>query len=216
MPVKLLLVDDHKLFREGLRRILELEPDLEVVGEANTGRKALEVLAVCKPDVVLMDINMPECNGVEATRLIKELYPQTAVLVLSIHDDREYLLETLKAGASGYLLKDVEPDRLIEAIRDVAQGGSIVHPGLTSKLIVELNRLANQPLTAIAGPLTEREGEILALIARGLSNAAIGKSVYISEKTVKNHVTNILRKLDVTDRTQAVIEGVKRGLVNIK
>ena len=216
MAVKLLLVDDHKLFREGLRRILELEPDLTVVGEAGSGRTAMEKLAQCQPDVVLMDINMPEVNGVEATRLIKEMCPSIAVLVLSIHDDREYLLEVLKAGASGYLLKDVDPDRLIEAIRDVAKGGSIVHPGLTSKLINELNRLTNQALSTAESPLTEREGEILSLMARGLSNGDIAKKVYISEKTVKNHVTNILRKLDVTDRTQAVIEGVKRGLVFIK
>ena len=142
MAVKLLLVDDHKLFREGLRRILELEPDLKVVGEAGSGRMALEKLTVCEPDVVLMDINMPDMNGVDATRAIKDLFPSMAVLVLSIHDDREYLLEVLKSGASGYLLKDVDPDRLIEAIRDVAKGGSIVHPGLTSKLITELNRLS--------------------------------------------------------------------------
>lgn len=216
MAVKLLLVDDHKLFREGLRRILELEPDLQVVGEAGSGAAALLKLPQCQPDVVLMDINMPEVNGVEATRAIKERFPSIAVLVLSIHDDREYLLEVLKAGASGYLLKDVEPDRLVEAIREVAQGGSIVHPGLTSKLIKELNRLSSQGPTIIDSPLTEREGEILELMARGMSNGDIAKKVYISEKTVKNHVTNILRKLEVTDRTQAVIEGVKRGLVNIK
>lgn len=216
MAVKLLLVDDHKLFREGLRRILELEPDLKVVGEAGTGRIALEKLTVCDPDVVLMDINMPDMNGVEATRAIKELFPSIAVLVLSIHDDRGYLLEVLKSGASGYLLKDVDPDRLIEAIRDVAKGGSIVHPGLTSKLINELNRLSSQTLSVVESPLTGREGEILSLMAKGLSNGDIAKTVYISEKTVKNHVTNILRKLDVTDRTRAVIEGVKRGLVFIK
>ncbi|KAF0194550.1 MAG: two component transcriptional regulator LuxR family [Bacillota bacterium] len=216
MAVKLLLVDDHKLFREGLRRILELETDLKVVGEAGSGRMALEKLTVCDPDVVLMDINMPDMNGVEATRAIKELFPSIAVLVLSIHDDREYLLEVLKSGASGYLLKDVEPNSLIEAIRDVAKGGSIVHPGLTSKLINELNRLSNQTLSVVESPLTGREGEILSLMTKGLSNGDIAKKVYISEKTVKNHVTNILRKLDVTDRTQAVIEGVKRGLVFIK
>lgn len=216
MAVKLLLVDDHKLFREGLRRILELEHDLKVVGEAGSGRIALEQLTVCDPDVVLMDINMPDMNGVEATRAIKELFPKIAVLVLSIHDDREYLLEVLKSGASGYLLKDVDPDRLIEAIRDVAKGGSIVHPGLTSKLINELNRLSNHTLSVVESPLTGREGEILSLMAKGLSNGDIAKKVYISEKTVKNHVTNILRKLNVTDRTQAVIEGVKKGLVFIK
>lgn len=216
MAVKLLLADDHKLFREGLRRILELTKEFEVVAEAATGVQALRCLESCRPDVVLMDINMPELNGVEATRLIKETYPEVKILVLSIHDDREYLLEVLKAGATGYLLKDVEPDTLLEAIREVARGGSIVDPSLTSKLIKELHRLSNQALAPVESPLTEREGEILSLMARGLSNGEIAKKIYISEKTVKNHVTSILRKLEVSDRTQAVIEGVKKGLVNIK
>ncbi len=163
-----------------------------------------------------MDINMPDMNGVEATKNIKARYPQLAVLILSIHDDREYLLEVLKAGATGYLLKDVEPAHLIAGIRAVAKGETIVHPGLTGKLVSELSRLAKLPAQTFVNPLTPREGEILALMSQGLSNGDIAKQVYLSEKTVKNHVTSILRKLGVTDRTQAVIAGVKRGLVSIK
>ncbi|MBS3938160.1 MAG: response regulator transcription factor [Peptococcaceae bacterium] len=216
MGVRLLLVDDHRLFREGLCRILELEPDFTVVGEAGSGREALDKLGSCTPDVVLMDINMPDMNGVEATKNIKACYPHLAVLILSIHDDREYLLEVLKAGATGYLLKDVEPAHLIAGIRAVAKGETIVHPVLTGKLVSELSRLSKNPAQNNANPLTGRESEILALMAQGLNNGDIAKKVYLSEKTVKNHVTSVLRKLGVTDRTQAVIAGVKRGLVAIK
>lgn len=216
MGVRLLLVDDHRLFREGLCRILELEPDFTVVGEAGSGREALDKLGSCTPDVVLMDINMPDMNGVEATKNIKACYPHLAVLILSIHDDREYLLEVLKAGATGYLLKDVEPAHLIAGIRAVAKGETIVHPVLTGKLVSELSRLSKNPAQNNANPLTGRESEILALMAQGLNNGDIAKKVYLSEKTVKNHVTSVLRKLGVTDRTQAVIAGVKRVLVAIK
>lgn len=215
MTIKLLLVDDHKLFREGLRRILELQEDLQVVGEAGNGEDAIRLAERCPCDVILMDINMPGLNGVEATRRVKERHPRTAVLILSIHDDREYLLEVLSAGAAGYVLKDIEPDKLIDAIRLVAAGESVVDPGLTGKLITELTRLSSRTEEIIVNPLTEREREVLALMAEGLGNRDIAAKLYVSEKTVKNHVTNIFRKLDVSDRTQAVIQGVKRKLVNI-
>jgi len=216
MAIRVLLVDDHRLFREGLRRILELEPDLLVVGEAGSGKSALEQIPASKPHVVLMDINMPDMNGVDSTRAIRERFPEVMVLVLSIHDDREYLLEALKVGASGYLLKDVEPARLIEAIRDTARGGTTVHPGLAGKLVNEIARLREQKEQSPPNPLSARENEVLALMAKGLNNVEIAKTAHIAEKTVKNHVTSILRKLDAGDRTQAVIEGVKRGLVAIK
>ncbi|MBT9153611.1 MAG: Transcriptional regulatory protein DegU [Firmicutes bacterium] len=216
MALRVLIADDHKLFREGLRRILELDGDFEVVGEAATGEQALTLLTRVTCDLVLMDINMPELNGVAATKRIKAEYPEIAVLVLSIHDDREYLLEALKAGAAGYLLKDVEPATLMEAMRTVARGGSIVAPGLTGKLVQELNRLNNPSATPPSSTLTPREIEVLSLMARGMNNAAIARAAFISEQTVKNHITSILRKLDVTDRTQAVIEGVKQGLTKIQ
>ncbi|MBT9133515.1 MAG: Transcriptional regulatory protein DegU [Firmicutes bacterium] len=216
MALRVLIADDHKLFREGLRRILELDGDFEVVGEAATGEQALTLLTRVTCDLVLMDINMPELNGVAATKRIKAEYPEIAVLVLSIHDDREYLLEALKAGAAGYLLKDVEPATLMEAMRTVARGGSIVAPGLTGKLVQELKRLNNPSATPPSSTLTPREIEVLSLMARGMNNAAIARAAFISEQTVKNHITSILRKLDVTDRTQAVIEGVKQGLTKIQ
>ncbi|MBS4055667.1 MAG: response regulator transcription factor [Thermaerobacter sp.] len=216
MPLRVLIADDHKLFREGLRRLLELEGDFQVVAEAATGEQAVQLLAHVSCDVALMDINMPVQNGVEATKRIKAEYPGVAVLVLTMHDDREYLLEVLKAGAEGYLLKDVEPALLMEAIRTVARGGTIVAPSLASKLVQELNRLGSQPASPVPLVLTSRETEILGLMAQGMNNAAIAKAAFISERTVKNHITSILRKLDVTDRTQAVIEGVKQGLTKIK
>jgi two-component system response regulator DegU len=213
-----IIADDHKLVREGLRRVLELDGGFEIVGEAATGAQALGLLKRLTCDLVLMDINMPELNGVEATKRIRAEYPGVRVLVLSIHDDREYLLEVLKAGAAGYLLKDVEPAALMEAMRTVARGGSIVAPGLTGKLVQELHRLHKHAPVAAApsSVLTARETEILDLMARGLNNAAIAKAAFISEQTVKNHITSIMRKLDVADRTQAVIEGVKLGLTKIQ
>lgn len=214
MSIKLMLVDDHRLFREGLRRILEMEQDIAIVGEAGDGGEALTCLPGCSPDVVIMDINMPGVNGVEATRFIKSKYPRVAVLVLTIHDDSEYLFEVLKAGASGYLLKDVEPTKLLEAIRQVARGQSVVHPGLTGKLITEFSRLS-QPAEQQPSILSEREQEVLCMMAKGMNNRDIADLLYISEKTVKNHVSSILRKLDVNDRTQAVVQGVKLKLVDI-
>lgn len=214
MAIKLVLVDDHKLFREGLRRILELESDLQVIGEAGNGLEALACLERAAPDVVLMDINMPGCNGVEATKLIKQALPRVAILMLTIHDDNEYLFEVLRAGAAGYLLKDVEPARLIEAIRTVAKGGSVVNPALTGRLIMEFSRLS-QPATDDEPLLSGREREVLCQMAQGLNNRDIAQRLFISEKTVKNHVSSILRKLDVVDRTQAVVQGVKLKLVQI-
>jgi DNA-binding NarL/FixJ family response regulator len=214
MAIKLLLVDDHTLFREGLRRILELEPDMQVVDEAADGLEAMACLSRTRPDVILMDINMPGCNGVEATKRIKAALPQVAILMLTIHDDNEYLFEVLRAGAAGYLLKDVEPTRLVEAIRTVARGGSVVNPSLTNKLIMEFSRLS-QPMQSEDQVLSSREQEVLHLMAQGLPNRDIAQKLYISEKTVKNHVSSILRKLDVTDRTQAVVQGVKMKLVKI-
>ncbi len=215
MSIKLMLVDDHRLFREGLRRILEMENDLSVVGEAGDGGEALTCLHGCNPDVVIMDINMPGINGVEATRYIKSKHPTVAVLVLTIHEDPEYLFEVLKVGASGYLLKDVEPSKLLDAIRQVASGKSVVHPGLTSKLITEFNRLSQPVEQQTQSILSDREQEVLHMMAKGLNNREIGEQLYISEKTVKNHVSSILRKLDVNDRTQAVVQGVKLKLVDI-
>lgn len=222
MCINILIVDDHKLFRKGLRRILELEPDFRIVGEAGNSVEAMLALGEVSPDVILMDINMPGGNGIEATRRIKARYPEVNILVLTIHDDTEYLFEVVRAGAAGYLLKDVEPLRLCEAIRTVAVGGSVVNPGLGDKLMKEFARLSEEPAATSAPAvatqqlLSPRELEVLNLMAQGYSNLRIATELFISEKTVKNHVSSILRKLDVKDRTQAVVQGVKLKLVSIK
>lgn len=216
MPIPVLLADDHKLLREGLRRILELGGEIAVVGEASDGAEAVRLAGALHPEVVVMDINMPGMNGVEATRAIKAQFPRIAVLVLTIHEDREYLLEVLKAGAAGYVLKDIDPDRLIEAIKLVHGGESVVAPGLTAKLIAELNTGRQQEAhVPPPNPLSAREQEVLELMADGIGNRDIAGRLFVSEKTVKNHVTSIFRKLDVSDRTQAVVQAVKRKMVDI-
>ncbi|MCX7569491.1 response regulator transcription factor [Tumebacillus sp. DT12] len=224
--IGLLLADDHTLFRQGLRRIFELEDDIEIVGEASDGENASQMALDIQPDVVLMDINMPKMTGVDATRLIKETAPEIKVLILSIHDDEAYIFETIRAGANGYLLKDVESNVLVDAVRQVAEGSSFIHPQVTTKLLDEFKRLSEQvydgDFESSHEPslnyewqsiLTQREMEILKLMAEGKSNRTIGEVLYISEKTVKNHVSSILGKLSVDDRTQAVITAAKRSWV---
>ncbi|MGB8955555.1 MAG: response regulator transcription factor [Tumebacillaceae bacterium] len=226
--ISLFLADDHTLFRQGLRRIFELEDDVEIVGECSDGLAAAEMALALKPQVVLMDINMPKKTGVEATREIKDADPSIKVLILSIHDDEAYIFETIRAGANGYLLKDVESNVLVEAVRMVAQGSSFIHPQVTTKLLDEFKRLSSQLYdgdyeggaeqglnTEWQDILTQREMEILKLMAEGKSNRSIGEVLFISEKTVKNHVSSILGKLAVDDRTQAVITAAKRCWVKL-
>lgn len=226
MTVKIAIIDDHQLFREGVKRILEFEKTFEVVAEGEDGEDALGIIEKYHPDVVLMDINMPHENGVEATRKLIETYPDTKIIILSIHDDESYVTHTLKSGAAGYLLKEMDSDALIEAVKVVADGGSYLHPKITRNLVEEFRELSNryssdgayrQP--EIVQPLhllTPRECEVLQLLADGKSNRAIGDSLYISEKTVKNHVSNILQKLKVNDRTQAVVMAIKNGWVKVR
>ncbi|WP_018132150.1 response regulator [Effusibacillus pohliae] len=229
-PIKVVLADDHTLFRQGLRRIFELEEDFQIIGEATDGKQAILLAATLSPDVILMDINMPEKSGVEATRLVKEANPGVKVLILSIHDDEAYIFEAIRAGANGYLLKDVESEVLVEAVRQVANGTAFIHPQVTTKLLDEFKRLSHK---MVEGPvlhnetaaaleqdswqelLTQREMEILRLMAEGKSNRLIGETLFISEKTVKNHVSSILGKLGVDDRTQAVIMAARRGWVRL-
>lgn len=220
--IRVLIADDHALLREGLRKILELEPDLEIVGEACDGAEVVAKVAELKPDVVLMDVNMPEGGGLVATRRIKTLYPDVDIVVLTIHDDEEYIAELVNAGARGYILKDVEPARVVEAIRRVHLGEAFIPSNLVSKLLNQL-----QPRILVNGEpyagrhdvssrhLTERELEVLELIVAGQTNREIAATLVISEKTVKNHVTNILKKLDVADRTQAAVYAIRNGLVRI-
>lgn len=212
MPyVKVVIADDHPLIREGLRRILSLSPDIAIAGEAENGERAVELVRKTGADVVLMDVNMPGMNGITACKLIKEEMPGTKIIALTIHDQEEYLFELIRAGVSAYLLKDVSPDRLLETISGVTRGESYISPRLAAKVFREFNRLAGPPGTALTG----REREILQLLVRGENNKSIAQTLFISEKTVKNHLSNIFQKIGVSDRTQAVLFAIKNKLVQV-
>ncbi|OWZ84909.1 response regulator [Natranaerobius trueperi] len=219
--IRILLADDHALFRQGLKKILELEDDMAVCGEAQNGEEVIDKVKLLTPTVVLMDINMPLLNGVEATREIKEIHPDIMIIALTIHEEEEYLFEIVKEGAAGFLLKDVETSTLVQAIREASKGNCFIQPTITRKLLNEFNRLSKQSAKVIKTDeidlyeLTIREKEILELMTQGFTNKEISKELYISEKTVKNHVSNILRKLEVSDRTQAVIFALKHGIVQL-
>lgn len=234
--VRIMIADDHALFREGLRRILSMEPDFEIIGEYGDGQQLLAGCEEKQPDVVILDINMPVENGVVATEKLRDRYPDIKIIILSIHDDESYVFETLRKGASGYLLKDMDSSELVHAIRSVHEGYAYIHPKVTGKLINQLRRMtylnpdgvvAGPNATVITGqsgvkyihtedsPLTKREAEVLRLMAEGKNNKAIGENLFISEKTVKNHVSSILQKLNCDDRTQAVINSIKRGWVTL-
>lgn len=227
MTTKIVIIDDHQLFREGVKRILDFERSFNVVAEGDDGTEAITLVEEYNPDVVIMDINMPNVNGVEATRQLIDKHPDSKVIILSIHDDENYVTHALKTGASGYLLKEMDADALVEAVKVVAEGGSYLHPKVTHNLVNEYRRLVavgagngnsySQP--EIRRPLhllTRRECEVLQLLADGKSNRGIGEALYISEKTVKNHVSNILQKMNVNDRTQAVVVAIKNGWVEVR
>ncbi|MFE5428488.1 response regulator [Peribacillus simplex] len=226
MKTSIIIIDDHQLFREGVKRILDFESSFDVVAEGDDGSEAMDLVETHKPDVVIMDINMPNMNGIEATKMLVNRYPETKVIILSIHDDENYVQHALKTGAQGYLLKEMDADALIDAVRVVAEGGSYLHPKVTHNLVKEYRRLAAEEgadhsvhTIEIRRPLhllTRRECEVLQLLADGKSNRAIGETLYISEKTVKNHVSNILQKMNVNDRTQAVVLAIKNGWVEVK
>jgi DNA-binding NarL/FixJ family response regulator len=215
-PIRVLVVDDQRLMREGLRILLELEPDLEVVGEVGDGQSALEAYRDLWPDVVLMDVRMPGMNGVEATWRLRKNWPEARVVILTTFDDDEYVFEGLRAGAQGYLLKDVSGHDLAEAVRTVAAGGALIEPSVARKVVAEFARVAppvRKPEEGLPEPLSDREREILTLVAQGLSNSEIAARLNLAAGTVKNYVTNILQKLDVRDRTQAAVRARELGLV---
>ncbi|WP_432664127.1 response regulator transcription factor [Wukongibacter baidiensis] len=214
--IRILIVDDHSLMRQGLKQILEIEEDIEVVGLAVDGEDALEQCFKLRPDVILMDINMPNMNGIQALRRIKDMGIETKVIMLTIHDDREYLFETVNIGAEGYVLKDAESNSLIRAIRNVYFGESYIHPSLASEFVREYkSRGKTSDKEHGKNKLTRREYEVLTLIAEGLNNKEIAENLFISEKTVKNHVSNIFKKIDVNDRTQAAIYAFKHNIKKI-
>ncbi|WP_217140902.1 response regulator transcription factor [Streptomyces sp. AC627_RSS907] len=214
--IRVLIADDQQMVRQGFTVLLNTQPDIEVIGQAVDGLDAVAKVAELAPDVVLMDIRMPELGGIEATRRITGTTPEIKVLVLTTFDLDEYVYEALRAGASGFLLKDASADQLAEAVRVVAAGDALLAPGITRRLIAEFSRLDDRPrapLKARVGDLTERETEVLALIARGLSNAEIAQHLVVAEQTVKTHVGRILVKLGLRDRTQAAVFAYESGLV---
>ena len=216
-PIRILLVDDQALFREGLRTLLSVHADLEVVGEAGNGEEALRLAAATHPNVVLMDVQMPVLDGVAATRRLRAAQPECHVIMLTTFDDDEKVFEGLRAGAVGYLLKDAPSEKLVEAIRAAARGESFLQPSVAAKVVAEFTRLAEkapprpQPLIE---PLSERELEILRFVADGATNKEIAARLVIAEGTVKNHLTNILGKLSVRDRVQAALKAKELGLIS--
>lgn len=215
-PIRVLLVDDQALFREGLRTLLSVQADMEVVGEAGNGEEALSVARSLSPDVALMDLRMPVLDGVAATKRLRVDVPSCRVIVLTTFDDDEYVFEGLRAGAVGYLLKDTPSDKLFDAVRAAARGESFLQPSVAAKVVAEFARLTNQYQPRpqhLPDNLSERELEVLSLVAAGASNKEIASNLFLAEGTVKNHVTSILGKLDVRDRTQAAIKARELGLV---
>ncbi|HEY5294641.1 MAG TPA: response regulator transcription factor [Gaiellaceae bacterium] len=212
--IKVLLADDQALVRSGFRMILEARDDFDVIGEAENGREAVELAAVTSPDVILMDVRMPELDGVEATRLILGAGSSARVLILTTFDLDEYVVRAIRAGASGFMLKDVRPQQLVEAIRVVAGGDALLAPSVTRRLLDRFARdFTPSGECASLDELTGREREILMLVAQGLSNAEIAERLVVGESTVKTHVSSILRKLQLRDRVQAVIAAYDAGLV---
>lgn len=211
-PITVLICDDHRVVRDGLRRFLELHDDLDVVGEAATGAEAVTLVSDTLPDVVLMDLVMPDTDGIEATRVIREISPSTRVLVLTSFATDEKVFPAIKAGAAGYLLKDVEPDDLAEAIRTVHAGEALLHPRVAAKVMRELSDAPSSE--SRPGGLTDREVEVLRLVARGMANKQIASELGVALKTVKTHVSNVLMKLHLADRTQAALYAVREGIVD--
>jgi DNA-binding NarL/FixJ family response regulator len=213
--ISVLLADDQALVRDGFRLILDVEPDINVVGEAADGRETVERASQLAPDVILMDIRMPVLDGVAATRELVRIGVSSKVLVLTTFDRDQYLYEAMRAGASGFLVKDVRRDQLVAAIRTVAAGEAMLAPSVTRRLVEEFCRRP-PPVDGIPAPLadlTARELEVLSLVARGLSNTEIGAKLFLSEATVKTHLAHVMRKLDIRDRVQAVVLGYESGLV---
>lgn len=210
-PIRLLLVDDQRLMREGLRTLLELEADLEIAGEAEDGQSALDIYPELQPDVVLMDIRMPRLDGVEATRRLLQTWPNARVIILTTFDEDTLVFEGLRAGALGYLLKDVSGAELAEAVRKVASGGALIEPSVARKVLAEFARLsppaAVNPakVETLTAALSDREIEILRLLAQGATNRQIANQLFLAEGTVKNYISTILDKLSVEDRTQAAM-----------
>ncbi len=217
--IKVLIADDHRVVREGLVAILKTKENIEVVGEAQDGQEAVEKARTLEPDVILMDVSMPRMGGVEATRLIKREFPHIGIVALTMYEEQQYIFDLVRAGATGYLLKDTESAQIVEAIRAISRGESLINPSVASKILAEFSLLAQKKgrkPSWVEHDLTEREITVLRLVADGKTNKEIANSLGLSEKTVKNHVRNIFHKLQVYDRTQAAILGIRKGIIDLE
>lgn len=212
-PITILIVDDHAIVRHGVRTYFEMEPDLQVLQEADSGEAAVRLAAELIPDVVLMDLVLPGLSGVEAIRQIKQASPETQIIALTSYHEDAFIFPALRAGALSYVLKDVHPEALVEVVRQAARGESVLHPQVAARVIQEMRSTTAGPPTLMT-QLSERELDVLRLIAQGLSNADIAQACTISEKTVKKHVSNILSKLHLLDRTQAAVLAWQQGLMH--
>ncbi|GGG22707.1 DNA-binding response regulator [Lysinibacillus alkalisoli] len=208
--IRVLIADDHHVVRRGLLFFLKTQKDIEVIGEASNGAEAVKLAAQLMPDIVLMDLIMPQMNGIEATIQIKEKFPTMEVLMLTSYSDRDHVIPALDAGAAGYQLKDIEPDDLVDSIRKIMRGENILHPEATTTLEREQEEMENAP--HLLHPLTPRERDVLSELTKGKSNKEIAASLFVTEKTIKTHISNIFHKLEVQDRTQAALYAVKHGL----
>lgn len=208
--IKVLIADDHHVVRRGLLFFLKTQKDIQVIGEASNGKEAVQLTTELHPDIVLMDLVMPEMDGIQATKRIKAKFPEIQILMLTSFSDRDHVVPAIEAGAAGYQLKDIEPDELVLAIRRIMAGENIMHPQATTQLI--RNREMMEDLPHIKHPLTKREQDVLAELTKGKSNKEIAASLFVTEKTVKTHISNIFSKLEVQDRTQAALYAVKHGL----
>ncbi|MCA9986567.1 MAG: response regulator transcription factor [Anaerolineales bacterium] len=211
-PITVILIDDHRMVRQGVRAFLETQPDIHVVAEADTGEEGVQMVRDHAPDVVLMDLIMPGMDGVEATRSVKEVSPRTQVIVLTSYHQDEHIFPAIRAGALSYLLKDVGPEALADAVRQASHGEAVLHPRIAARVVQEIHGSREDAVNAFS-ELSERELEVLRLIAAGHSNREIAELLFISEKTVKSHVSNILGKLHLADRTQAAVYAWREGIV---
>lgn len=210
--IKILIADDHHVVRRGLLFFLKTQKDMDVIGEASNGKEAVELTGTLRPDIVLMDLVMPIMDGIQATKRIKEQFPKTEVLMLTSFSDRDHVIPAIEAGAAGYQLKDIEPDDLVESIRKIMRGENTLHPQATSQLMKGREPRVVPPHELY--PLTPREQDVLSELTKGKSNREIASSLFVTEKTVKTHISNIFSKLHVQDRTQAALYAVKHGLTN--
>ena len=217
--IKVLIADDHRVVREGLSAILKTKENIDVVGEAQDGQEAVEKARSLVPDVILMDVSMPRMGGVEATRVIKRELPHIGIVALTMYEEQQYIFDLVRAGATGYLLKDTDSSQIVKAIQSIYRGESLIHPSVASKILAEFSLLAQKKgkkSSWVEHDLTEREITVLRLVADGKTNKEIANSLDLSEKTVKNHVRNIFHKLQVYDRTQAAILAIRKGLIELE